>query len=139
MLAEATVRLVEPLVVPASPTLALDPESRDWLRSLESTGAARDEAVELAAPEAPFTVVLLDVMMPGSDGPATLQRLRSGPLDAQTPVVFLTAKVLPADRRRLHGLGAAGVIAKPFDPMLLSQQLRAILAAGPSDGPGEIS
>jgi RNA polymerase sigma-70 factor (ECF subfamily) len=45
MLAEATVIVVEPLVVPASPALALDPESRDWLRSLESTGGARDDAV----------------------------------------------------------------------------------------------
>jgi two-component system alkaline phosphatase synthesis response regulator PhoP len=99
------------------------------------TASSGDEAVELVAREAPFTVVLLDVMMPGSDGPATLQQLRSGPLDPQTPVVFLTAKVQPADRRRLHELGAAGVIAKPFDPTLLSQQLRAVLESGP----GEIS
>lgn len=93
------------------------------------TASSGDEAVELVAREGPFTVVLLDVMMPGSDGPATLQRLRSGVLDGQTPIVFLTAKVQPADRRRLHALGAAGVIAKPFDPMQLSQQLRAILAS----------
>jgi len=45
MLAEATVIAVEPAVVPAFPTAALDPESREWLRSLESTGVARDEAV----------------------------------------------------------------------------------------------
>jgi CheY-like chemotaxis protein len=91
------------------------------------TASSGDEAVELAAREAPFTVVLLDVMMPGSDGPATLERLRSGPLDAHTPIVFLTAKVQPADRKRLHELGAAGVIAKPFDPTQLSQQLWAVL------------
>ena len=97
------------------------------------TASSGDEAVELVTREAPFTVVLLDVMMPGSDGPATLLRLRSGRLPPQTPVVFLTAKVQPADRRRLHGLGAAGVIAKPFDPMLLSQQLRAILESGPGE------
>jgi CheY-like chemotaxis protein len=97
------------------------------------TASSGDEAVELVAREAPFTVVLLDVMMPGSDGPATLERLRSGALDAQTPVVFLTAKVQPADRRRLEGLGAAGVIAKPFDPMLLSQQLRTLLDSAPDE------
>jgi two-component system OmpR family response regulator len=101
-----------------------------WTVVAASSG---DDAVELVAREGPFTVVLLDVMMPGSDGPATLQRLRSGVLDAHTPIVFLTAKVQPADRRRLHALGAAGVIAKPFDPMQLSQQLRAILASGPSE------
>jgi CheY-like chemotaxis protein len=97
------------------------------------TASSGDEAVELTANEAPFTVVLLDVMMPGSDGPATLERLRSGPLDAGTPIVFLTAKVQPADRKRLHELGAAGVIAKPFDPTLLSQQLWAVLQSGPSE------
>jgi CheY-like chemotaxis protein len=97
------------------------------------TASSGDEAVELVAREAPFTVVLLDVMMPGSDGPATLQQLRAGPLSAQTPVVFLTANVQPADRRRLQGLGAAGVIAKPFDPMLLSQQLRTILDSAPDE------
>jgi CheY-like chemotaxis protein len=99
------------------------------------TASSGDEAVELVMREAPFTVVLLDVMMPGSDGPATLERLRSGALDTGTPIVFLTAKVQPADRRRLEGLGAAGVIAKPFDPTLLSLQLREIL----DSGPGEIS
>lgn len=45
MLAEATVTAVEPAVVPAGPAVALDPESREWVRALESTGAARDEAV----------------------------------------------------------------------------------------------
>ena len=44
--------------------------------------------------------------------------------------MFLTAKVQPADRSRLHELGAAGVIAKPFDPTQLSQQLRAVLESG---------
>jgi CheY-like chemotaxis protein len=97
------------------------------------TASSGDEAVELAAREAPFTVVLLDVMMPGSDGPATLERLRSGPLAAGTPIVFLTAKVQPADRQRLLGLGAAGVIAKPFDPTQLSQQLWAVLQSGPGE------
>jgi two-component system alkaline phosphatase synthesis response regulator PhoP len=97
------------------------------------TASSGDEALELVAREAPFTVVLLDVMMPGSDGPATLAQLRSGPLDPETPIVFLTAKVQPADRRRLRELGAAGVIAKPFDPTLLSQQLRAVLESGPSE------
>jgi CheY-like chemotaxis protein len=97
------------------------------------TASSGDEAVELAAHEGPFTVVLLDVMMPGSDGPATLKRLRSGPLDARTPIVFLTAKVQPADRQRLLELGAAGVIAKPFDPTQLSQQLWAVLQSEPGE------
>lgn len=83
-------------------------------------------ALEAAADDGPFDVVLLDVMMPGLDGPATLARLRAGPLPAGVPVVFLTAKTTPADRERLLALGAAGVIAKPFDPMTLPDQVRAI-------------
>ena len=96
----------------------------DWTVVTASSG---DEAVAAVAREKPFAAVLLDVMMPGSDGPATLQRLRAGPLGAETPVVFLTAKVQPADRRRLETLGAAGVIPKPFDPVMLAPQLRTIL------------
>jgi CheY-like chemotaxis protein len=103
-----------------------------WTVVAASSG---DEAVELATREAPFTVVLLDVMMPGSDGPATLERLRSGPLGTDIPIVFLTAKVQPADRQRLLELGAAGVIAKPFDPTQLSKQLWAVLQSSP----GEVS
>jgi DNA-binding response OmpR family regulator len=72
--------------------------------------------------------VVLDVMMPGIDGPTTLGRLR-GPLPPAVPAIFLTAKLQPADRARLKALGAAGVIAKPFDPMLLSAELDRILAA----------
>jgi len=68
-------------------------------------------------------------MMPGIDGPTTLAKLREGPLDASIPVVFLTAKIQPADRERLGALGAAGVIAKPFDPMRLPDELAALVGA----------
>src|SRR4051812_46871923 len=44
-LAEATVVPVEPAVVPTSPRPVLDPESREWLRSLRSSGASRDDAI----------------------------------------------------------------------------------------------
>ena len=73
-------------------------------------------------------VVLLDVMMPDVDGPATLERLR--PLLGQdVPVIFLTAKVAAADVARLKALGAAGVIAKPFDPLGLPASSRRSPAA----------
>jgi CheY-like chemotaxis protein len=83
--------------------------------------------VEAACKDGPFDVVLLDVMMPGLDGPATLRRLRDGPLAAAVPVIFLTAKAAAADRERLCAIGAAGVIAKPFDPMALPGELERIL------------
>ena len=84
-----------------------------------------DEA-EAAAREAAPDVVLLDVMMPDVDGPATLERLR--PLIGDATVVFLTAKTQSNDLERLLGLGAAGVIAKPFDPISLPREVAAITA-----------
>jgi two-component system, OmpR family, response regulator len=77
--------------------------------------------------EDPFDAVLLDVMMPGMDGPATLDRLRADGLPAQVPVVFLTAKVQADERERLLALGGAGVIAKPFDPLTLPGELEQLL------------
>ena len=71
-------------------------------------------------------LVLLDVMMPGMDGPETLQALRKMPLLEKTPVVFMTAKVQPQEVQGYLDLGAVGVIAKPFDPMTLADQLREI-------------
>ena len=83
-------------------------------------GSAED-AVE-AARSGPLDVVLLDVMMPGVDGPAALELLRPV-IGSETPVIFLTAKTQAADRERLAALGAAGVIAKPFDPMTLADEV----------------
>lgn len=73
-------------------------------------------------------LILLDVMMPGMDGPQTLAGLRKIPQTAATPVVFLTARVQPAEVAELRVLGAVDVLAKPFDPMALPGQLRAIWA-----------
>jgi CheY-like chemotaxis protein len=74
-----------------------------------------------------FAAILMDVMMPGLDGPATLRCLQGDGLLADTPVVFLTAKAQRAERERLNALGAAGVIAKPFDPLALPGQLQELL------------
>jgi two-component system, OmpR family, response regulator len=66
-------------------------------------------------------LILLDVMMPGMDGPETLKGLRGFAELALTPVVFMTAKVQPQEVEGYLKLGAVGVIAKPFDPMTLAQ------------------
>jgi len=87
-----------------------------------SSGA---EAVSKAVAFNP-DLILLDVMMPGMDGPETLQALRNLHELAHTPVVFMTAKVQPQEVQGYLDLGAAGVIAKPFDPMTLADQLRDI-------------
>ncbi len=85
----------------------------------EALGRARECVPQL---------ILLDVMMPGMDGPTTLAALREEPDFADTPVVFLTAKIQPAEVERYRALGAVDVIGKPFDPMTLGEQLRQIWA-----------
>lgn len=88
-------------------------------------GSGADGVLKAAA-EKP-DAVLLDMMMPVMDGPATLVALRGDPRTAAIPVVFLTAKALSAEVERLKALGARGVLTKPFDPMRLSSELRALL------------
>ena len=85
------------------------------------------EGVRRAAAEKP-DAILLDVMMPGLDGPATLAALRSNPATAEIPVVFL--KAMASEVQRLMSLGAHGVLTKPFDPMALPAQLKACLPHG---------
>ncbi len=71
-------------------------------------------------------IILLDVMMPGMDGPTTLQHLRKNPQLVNTPIVFVTAKVQPHEVAQFKALGAVAVIAKPFDPMGLADQVWSI-------------
>jgi CheY-like chemotaxis protein len=95
----------------------------DWQILTAASGA---EGIEIARNNMP-DAILLDVMMPVLDGPATLDQLRADTKTRNIPVVFLTAKARPAERDRLAGLAVSGVLAKPFDPLLLATQLRAAL------------
>lgn len=110
-----------------------DPAIRDLLgRKLSAHGfrveSADDGASGLArARELGPSAIVLDVMMPELDGPATLERLRADPVTAAIPVVFLTAKVQAADHRRFATMPIAGVLAKPFDPMELPGQVAGVL------------
>ena len=79
-----------------------------------------------AAPEFKPDLFLLDVMMPGMDGPETFQALQKLPGFEETPAIFMTAKVMEVEVARFRELGALGVIAKPFDPMTLSDQIRSL-------------
>jgi len=74
-------------------------------------------------------LVVLDVMMPGMDGPSLLRRMRSDPELARIPVIFMTAKARQNETGRLREMSAIGVIAKPFDPMTLGKQVRALWEA----------
>ena len=88
-----------------------------WEVKTASGGAAGIEIAEEWRPDA----ILLDAMMPGMDGLATLRALRERPATDAIPVVFLTASVQTSERQVLLDAGAVGVLAKPFDPMTLHQ------------------
>lgn len=88
--------------------------------------AASGTAAIAVAHELVPDLVLMDVMMPGLDGPATLKRMRESTTIAAIPVIFLTAKVLPAEVAHFLQLGAIGVIGKPFDPLKLGDEVLAI-------------
>ena len=86
------------------------------------SGEAALDAIATFGPQ----LVLLDVMMPGMNGPEVLARMRARPEGAQVPVAVMTAKVQPEEIRALRALGVIDVIAKPFDPMTLPDQVKAL-------------
>jgi len=94
-----------------------------WKVTACASGEAGLEAARLEVPD----LIVLDVQMPGLDGPQTLAALRALPQLAQVPVLFLTATSAPADVERLRALGARGVVHKPFDPFTLPKQVLAAL------------
>jgi len=83
------------------------------------------EGLALAAELRP-DLILLDVMMPGMDGPATFRALQADPATAGIPVVLMTAKAQRGDLERYREMGVRGVIPKPFDPMTLAAELKAL-------------
>jgi CheY-like chemotaxis protein/HPt (histidine-containing phosphotransfer) domain-containing protein len=107
-------------------SLALDPTFE--LRSCESGAEALTVAVEWRP-----DIILLDVMMPIMDGPATLERLRADPSTSAIPVVFMTARAQARETDRFRSLGAVGIIPKPFDPMTLAATVRSYTQAAVRD------
>lgn len=90
------------------------------------TAASGLEGLEKARISPPDAIIL-DVMMPGLDGPATFALLQDQAETSSVPVILLTAKTQAADRSRFASIGVAGMLAKPFDPMALSDQVAGIL------------
>jgi CheY-like chemotaxis protein len=87
-----------------------------------ANGYGAADAVRAFAPD----LVLLDVMMPGMDGVATLAALRADPSLPPVPVAFMTARTLPSEIEHYIKLGAIGVIRKPFDPVTLAGEVRGL-------------
>lgn len=102
--------------------LELDPDI-----ALKSAASGQAALNLLDAGETP-DVILLDVMMPGLDGPGTLKLIRERPALATTPVIFMTARAQSGEVDQYRRLGALDVIVKPFDPMTLASDVRSILA-----------
>jgi CheY-like chemotaxis protein len=94
-----------------------------WEVIKASSGAQGLARAEEHLPDA----ILLDVMMPGMDGPTTFRELRKNQVTAGIPVLLLTAKVQGTDQRRFADLGVEAVLFKPFDPMTLSAQIASAL------------
>lgn len=72
-------------------------------------------------------VILLDYMMPEMDGPTTFRHLRKNETTADIPVIFVTAKSMQEDIDMLLGMGATGVVSKPFDPTTLAKDVKTML------------
>jgi two-component system OmpR family response regulator len=128
-----------------TPLRVLYVEDEDDIRSIatmvmESIGgftvrvcSSGTEALQ-AAPEFHPDLMVLDVMMPGMNGPETLARLRALPVTAATPVIFMTAKMQSSEIKAYMDLGALGVIDKPFDPMTMALQIEELWKTHLSQG-----
>ncbi len=95
----------------------------DWVIHTAGSGKEGIAAASTKQPDA----ILMDVMMPGMDGPTTFRQMQENTRVSHIPVVLLTAKVQGVDQRRFASLGVAGVLFKPFDPITLAAQISDLL------------
>lgn len=89
---------------------------------MSATGETAIEDIRDFSPQ----LIMLDVMMPGLDGPATLKRIREHSEFDTIPIIFLTAKVQSDEVKELKKIGADAVIPKPFAPLTLAEQLKTL-------------
>ena len=89
-----------------------------------SSGREALEEIKVFEPQ----LLLLDVMMPDIDGPTTLAKIRELPEHKTTPAIFMTAKVQSQEVQGYLDMGAVAVLAKPFDPMTLADQIKDVWA-----------
>ena len=96
---------------------------KDWQVRVVNSGREGLKIVESLQPDA----ILLDVMMPEMDGITVFQHLQQNAATQNIPVILLTAKVQSSDRARFSQLGVAGLIAKPFEPLQLADEIADLL------------
>jgi CheY-like chemotaxis protein len=85
-----------------------------------------EECLQILQTERP-NAILLDLSMPGMDGFAVYEILQSDPITRSSPIILLTAKVLPRDRAKFAQMPVAGVITKPIQPITLTEEVAQIL------------
>ena len=95
-----------------------------WVVLKASNGPEGIAIAKTATPDA----ILLDIMMPEMDGLAILQKLQEHAETRKIPVIILTAKAQSSEQRQFSQLNVSSVIAKPYDPMTLSDQISTALA-----------
>jgi len=98
--------------------------------------ATGEEALRVARAELP-DLVLLDLMLPGTDGLEVCKLLKSDPRTAGIPIIMLTAKGEEADVVAGLELGAADYVTKPFSPRVLVARVRAVLRRGAAQASDE--
>jgi len=110
-------------------------DTRGLLRAMLARGAHRiveaedgEEALALIG-RAPPDLIVLDVNLPGIDGPEVCRRVKTGAATRAVPVVMLTAAIEEEDRRRCLAAGADAYLTKPFSPLALLDLLEAHLGA----------
>ncbi len=107
--------------------LSLDRDP-DMSATLAASGA---EALALIRTGGAPSVAIIDLSMPDMDGFALFDALRLLPGHAALPIIFMTAIGRPRQADLLRGRDACGVIAKPFDPLMLPANIRALLNRRP--------
>jgi two-component system phosphate regulon response regulator PhoB len=89
-----------------------------------------DEGLSLVRNQSP-ALVLLDLMLPGTDGLSICQQLKADPITRDIPIIIVSAKGEESDVVIGLGLGADDYIAKPFSPRELLARVKAVLRRGP--------
>ncbi|WP_428357506.1 response regulator [Methyloprofundus sp.] len=83
-----------------------------------------EKALKIARTEPQPDIILLDIMMPAMDGYEVCRQLKSSPLTAGIPVIFITAKTGAEDEQQGFALGAVDYVTKPFNPDIVKSRVR---------------
>ena len=126
-------------------TLLLADDSVTIQRVIELTFADEDITVvavsdgdqAIASIEAsPPDIVLADIGMPGRNGYEVARHIKQSPRLAHIPVLLLTGAFEPVDQAKAAEAGCDGVLAKPFEPQLVIQRVKELLARSRPTSPG---